>query len=81
MIYHHDISDAVLRSKIKQKVILLAGNRNLKIYGKLNCAMGKKMKRQNRIFFSTENVALKNNFRPCACCKPAAYKKWKENAI
>ncbi|WP_073065573.1 Ada metal-binding domain-containing protein [Fodinibius roseus] len=45
--------------------IALAGNRNLKIYGKLNCSSGKRMNAQNRVFFKTQKEALRQGFRPC----------------
>lgn len=79
MIQHIDIPDAALRAKIKAKEILFGGNQKLKIYGKLHCKSGKRMKRMNRVFFSTENQALENNFRPCGHCMRKEYKKWKEN--
>ncbi|NMH86563.1 Ada metal-binding domain-containing protein [Flavivirga algicola] len=81
MIKHIDISDTDLRLKIKAKQILFGGHNNLKIYGYLNCKSGKRMKRKNRIFFSTEKEALKNNFRPCGHCMRVAYKKWKDEVV
>ena len=81
MIKHIDISDTDLRTRIKAKQILLGGNRNLKIYGKLHCKSGKRMKRENRVFFSTEKEAIENNFRPCGHCMRAEYKKWKSGIV
>ncbi len=81
MIKHKDISEANLRAKIKAKQILFGGNNNLKIYGHLNCKSGKRMKQENRVFFSTEKEALKNNFRPCGHCMKTAYKKWKHEVV
>lgn len=81
MIKHIDISDADLRTKIKAGRILLGGNKNQSVYGKLNCKSGKRMKRENRVFFSTEKEALKNNFRPCGHCMKIEYKKWKNGFI
>lgn len=81
MILHNDISDFDLRSKIKQQNIRIAGNRKLKIYGTLHCASGKKMKKENRVFFSTEMEAIKNGYRPCGHCKKAQYQKWKNGTI
>ncbi|WP_087093113.1 metal-binding protein [Elizabethkingia anophelis] len=60
MIEHIDISDSELRNKIRRKDILLAGNRKLKIYGTFSCTSGKRMKRENRIFFSSESEAIDN---------------------
>lgn len=76
MIIHLDINDGDLRSKIKQKVITFGGNVNLKIYGTLKCKSGKRLKRENRIFFSSENEARENGFRPSGHCMKIEYKKW-----
>lgn len=76
MIKHLNIIDSDLRSKIKQKEICFGGNEKLKIYGTLQCKSGKRLKRENRIFFSSENEAIKNGYRPCRHCMKTAYKKW-----
>ena len=62
--------------KIRQKEICFGGNEKLKIYGTLECKFGKRMKQKNRIFFVSENEALKNGFRPCGHCMKLEYKKW-----
>ena len=76
MINHADINASDLRSKIKQKTICFGGNKKLNIYGTLHCTSGKRMKRANRVFFTSEKEALKNGFRPCGQCMKTAYKKW-----
>lgn len=76
MIKHLDVNDSILRSKIKQKEICFGGNRKLKIYGTLQCKSGKRMKRENRVFFVSENEAIKIGYRPCGHCMKTAYKKW-----
>ncbi|WP_310555718.1 Ada metal-binding domain-containing protein [Flavobacterium sp.] len=76
MIQHIDITDSDLRSKIKLKEICFGGNRNLKIYGTLQCKSGKRLKRKNRVFFSSENEAINKGFRPCGHCMKTEYKKW-----
>lgn len=81
MIWHSAISDPDLRSKIRKNEIRFGGNRKLKIYGTLSCPRGKKMKRENRVFFSSESEAMENGFRPCGHCMKAAYKKWKNGFI
>jgi methylphosphotriester-DNA--protein-cysteine methyltransferase len=63
---------------MRSKTIRFAGNKALKIYGHLNCVSGKRMKKSNRVFFSSEREALKMGFRPCAKCMESAYKVWKE---
>ena len=81
MIKHSEISDIDLRSKIKQQKICFGGNRQLKIYGLLSCTSGKRMKRENRVFFYSEQEAQQNNYRPCGHCMKTAYKKWKDGLI
>ena len=81
MIQHSKISDSNLRNKIKNAEICFGGNRKLKIYGTLKCASGKRMKRENRVFFHAEDEALIQNFRPCGHCMKANYKKWKDGFI
>ncbi len=76
MIKHLDIKDGNLRNKIKQKEICFGGNRKLKIYGTLQCKSGKRMKRENRVFFASEKEAIKSDFRPCGHCMKTEYKKW-----
>ncbi|SFQ54237.1 Ada metal-binding domain-containing protein [Parafilimonas terrae] len=77
MIKHDEIAAIDLRNKIMKQEIAFAGNRKLKIYGKLSCASGKRMKRENRVFFTGEKEALALNYRPCGHCMKIEYKKWK----
>jgi methylphosphotriester-DNA--protein-cysteine methyltransferase len=81
MIQHSKISDISLRIRIRQLKVLLGGNHKLKIYGTLSCVSGKKMKRENRVFFITEKEALDNNYRPCGHCMKEQYQKWKNGFI
>jgi methylphosphotriester-DNA--protein-cysteine methyltransferase len=81
MLHHTNILPSVLRSKIKNKQILFAGNSKLKIYGLLNCKSGKRMKKQNRLFFVSESEAIQEGFRPCAHCMNIKYKLWKNELI
>jgi len=81
MIKHLDITNEGLRAKIKSKTILIGGNISLKIYGKLNCSSGKRMKRKNRIFFDSEEEALMNKFRPCGRCMKEEFLKWKNGVV
>jgi methylphosphotriester-DNA--protein-cysteine methyltransferase len=81
MIQHSDISDNGLRKKIRKGEILFGGNRNLKIYGLLSCPSGKRMKRENRVFFVSAQEAQQYKYRPCGRCMKAAYKKWKDEFI
>jgi methylphosphotriester-DNA--protein-cysteine methyltransferase len=81
MIAHNDITDASLRTGLKQKVICFGGNRKLKIYGTLSCASGKRMKRENRIFFYSEVQAIENGYRPCGNCMSHKYKTWMNGSV
>jgi methylphosphotriester-DNA--protein-cysteine methyltransferase len=76
VIRHLNIEDAELRRQIRQRKILIGGNVKLKIYGKLDCQSGKRMKRENRIFFNSVSEAIDNGFRPCGHCLKTEYKNW-----
>jgi methylphosphotriester-DNA--protein-cysteine methyltransferase len=78
MIRHTDIEKDALRKQLRQRKILLGGNRKLSIYGKLDCRSGKRMKRENRVFFQSVNEAMENGFRPCGHCLKAEYDIWKK---
>ena len=67
----------VLVLLIRSNQITLGGNRLGKIYGRLNCRAGKRMKSVNRVFFQDESEAITAGFRPCAVCLPDAYRSWK----
>ena len=60
---------------------MFGGNKKLKIYGTLHCASGKRLKRENRVFFSSEKEALENSFRPCAHCMRKQYQNWKNGIV
>ncbi|WP_411029881.1 Ada metal-binding domain-containing protein [Spongiimicrobium sp. 3-5] len=79
--YHKDISDTVLFRLLKQKNIVLGGNKNLKIYGTLHCRSGKRMKKTNRVFFTSEAEAISAGYRPCGHCMRGDYKIWKDGLI
>lgn len=81
MVYHNKISDSALRIQIKKGEICFGGNLKLKIYGTLKCSSGKRMKRENRVFFLSENEAKQSGFRPCGHCMKPEYLKWKNGLI
>lgn len=56
-----------------------AGNAKLKIYGTSHCSSGKRMKKENRVFFCSEKEALKNGYRTCGHCMRETYTKWKNS--
>jgi methylphosphotriester-DNA--protein-cysteine methyltransferase len=68
MWYHQDLTTSEFKQLIRAKKILLAGNKNLKIYGTLHCGSGKRMKRSNRVFFENEKEAITLGYRPCKNC-------------
>lgn len=79
MIRHIEISDEELRKEIRNGSICLGGNAKLKIYGKLECASGTRMKKENRVFFASEKEAIQLGYRPCGHCLKRDYKKWKKD--
>jgi hypothetical protein len=82
MIKHADLGIAPfarsrqLKLMILSDVIRLAGNSKLKIYGQLNCRSGKRMKLDNRVFFTGEAEAIASGYRPCGHCMPDDYQNW-----
>ncbi|PIQ49564.1 MAG: metal-binding protein [Cytophagales bacterium CG12_big_fil_rev_8_21_14_0_65_40_12] len=81
MIEHNSIGDADLHLKLKSKELTLGGNRKLKIYGALSCTSGKRMKKENRVFFYSVDEAKLNGFRPCGHCMRTAYLNWKNEPL
>lgn len=62
---------------IQAGLVTLAGNKRLNIYGTLHCISGKKMKVENRVFFSNISEAMAYGYRPCGHCMKAEYLQWK----
>lgn len=77
MIHHKDIENKALHTFIKNGAITLGGNRRLKIFGSLRCTQGKRMHRENRVFFSNEVEAIVSSYRPCGHCMKLSYQLWK----
>jgi len=77
MIEHQKISSAELRRLIRNKTVKNAGNLRLGIYGTLQCSSGKRMKKENRVFFIDASEALDHHFRPCGHCLREQYNRWK----
>lgn len=78
MIEHNKLSPRLVRSLIHNKKIAYAGNVPAKIFGKLSCSSGKRMKNKNRIFFISIDEALLAGFRPCGHCMRNEYNSWKK---
>ncbi|MBL7850441.1 MAG: metal-binding protein [Cyclobacteriaceae bacterium] len=68
MISHASITTNELRGLLKSGAVTLAGHRTLKIYGLLTCGSGKRMKKENRVFFADEREARRAGYRPCGNC-------------
>lgn len=81
MIKHLEINNVELQQKIRLKEIMYGGNSKLKIYGTLQCKSGKRMKKENRVFFNSVEQAKSESYRPCGHCLRADYKKWKDGFI
>jgi methylphosphotriester-DNA--protein-cysteine methyltransferase len=79
MLRHSDLSQQQIIQLIRSGEISLAGNGSLKVYGKLNCGSGKRMKKENRVFFKNETEALDSGFRPCGHCMRDRYAAWKRS--
>ena len=72
----------VLVGMVRSGTVTLGGNGPGRIYGRLDCRAGKRMKLVNRVFFRDQAEALAQGFRPCAVCLPEEYEKykaWKQN--
>ena len=60
----------------------LAGHRQSKIYGRLDCrtalrAISRGGYVKHRVFFLDEATAVSAGYRPCAVCMPERYARWK----
>jgi methylphosphotriester-DNA--protein-cysteine methyltransferase len=47
-----------------------AGWKKGKIFGRLDCGSGMRMKKENRVFFLTWEDAVAQGYMPCKNCKP-----------
>ena len=77
MFYHIELENRKLKLLIDNGEIVLGGNKQLKIYGTLSCKSGQRMKKENRVFFSSEKEAIADGYRPCGHCMKTKYQKWK----
>ena len=65
---HDNLTDGELFALLRAGAIACAGTRRLRIYGKLTCGSGRRMKRTNRVFFASEAEAVAAGYRPCGHC-------------
>lgn len=80
MIHHSSLGNGFTASRqlwrlIDQRQVQIAGNKKLRIYGALDCFSGKRMKKENRVFFSSEAEAIRNGYRCCKNCRCKTRKK------
>ncbi|MEK6478569.1 Ada metal-binding domain-containing protein [Catalinimonas sp. 4WD22] len=75
------MSDREVRKMIRAGMIQWSGNRKLRIFGGLHCKSGKRLRKENRVFFSSREEAEQEDYRPCAHCMKSAYQEWKNGFI
>lgn len=78
MFYHSELSNGKLKLLIDEGQFVFGGNKQLRIYGTLSCNSGKRMKKENRVLFTSEKEAINEGYRPCGHCMKAEYRKWKD---
>lgn len=78
MMLHSQIEKKALVRNIIKGTLTLAGNSRLKIYGKLKCTSGKRMLKENRVFFKNKTEAVQLGYRPCGHCMKIDYTTWKK---
>ena len=66
MIRHEAIDDDDLRRLIITGHIRYGGNMRLRVYGRLDCSSGKRMKRSSRVFFGDAAEARRHGRRAFA---------------
>lgn len=57
----------IIESEISGK---FAGWKKGKIFGRLDCRSGMRIKKENRVFFLTWDDAIEQGYRPCKICRP-----------
>ncbi len=67
-----------LKMLIMHGKVVLGGNSRLKIYGTLSCKSGRRMKTDNRVFFSSEEEAIVLGYRACGNCLRDKYRQQHE---
>jgi hypothetical protein len=77
MIFHRDLTDEAIRAALRRRMLRYAGHAHDKIFGRLDCRSGRRMKRNNRVFFTDQAEAMASGFRPCGPCMRKDYDVWK----
>jgi hypothetical protein len=78
MFHHIELTKKELSLLIRKGEIKLGGNKRLKIYGTLSCTTGKRMKKENRVFFQSGDEGIHEGYRACGHCMKTEFGKWKE---
>ena len=65
---HDELTDELLFRMLRAGKIAYAGNRRLRVFGRLDCSSGRRMKRAKRVFFASADEALAAGYRPCGHC-------------
>jgi len=78
MLHHIALTKIKLALLIRKGDIRFGGNKPLKIYGTLSCKPGKRMKKENRVFFKSQEEAIDEGYRPCGHCMSNEYRTWKK---
>lgn len=81
MIAHTMLQPDELRQLIRDRKICWGGHKKLKIYGTLHCNSGKRMRKENRVFFASAKEAVQLGFRPCGHCLRKEYVRWKNGLV
>jgi len=55
-----------------------AGWASGKIFGRLDCKSGMRMKKENRVFFHSLEDAVSEGYRPCKKCQPIDEEEFEE---
>jgi methylphosphotriester-DNA--protein-cysteine methyltransferase len=76
MYNHADLSIEEVRALRASGAITLGGNKKARIYGTLSCGAGKRLHREDRVFFVDEAEALAAGYRPCGNCMRERYVAW-----
>jgi len=81
MIHHVDIDKYELQRRLRDQSIQFGGHKGGKIYGSLHCPSGKRMRKENRVFFKNAEEANDAGYRPCGHCMKKEYLEWKNDVV
>jgi len=55
------------------------GNKNLKVYGKMNCPSTLYLDGNDSVYFENPEIANKLGYRPCSVCMKKEFQKWEQS--